>query len=550
MHSPPNADSFEPRLLDHRLPDTPTELSQLVLDELPLRIYWKNPNGVYLGCNMPVARDAGLNHPKDLIGKTDFDLPWGKAHAVAYRKEDLSVMYSGKPKVNFDEEQLLSDGSIRHMETTKKPLYCEAGEIVGVLGITRLITEKKKAEQALLKARDAAEVANQMKREFISTMSHEIRSPMNVILGYIDLLSIQEKDAAKKDTLKTMTTNGQRLREIIDDVFDIGKIESDDFIPEKVAFDPVKVFTRHFEAMEPLAAERGIGYTAEIADNLPQSVMSDPVRWGQIIRNLLSNAIKFTPKGTVKATLSATPTTDIPCGVRLHLTVKDTGIGMNAETLGQLFQKFYRSDNSIGREFPGTGLGLCISRKIARILGGDVTVATTWEDKGSTFVASITCPACPEVESPPLRHEPDTSNSLPDLEIIAVDDLPANLLLVKAYLKQIGLPCTTFSSAKTALTHINKNNVDVILMDIEMPKMNGLELTREIRDRDMQSALLDRDIHIIAMTAGVLPEERQRCFDAGMNDYLSKPFNLAELTTTLAKVTLDAETSAGLSLAS
>ena len=293
--------------------------------------------------------------------------------------------------------------------------------------------------------------------------------------------------------------------------------------------------------MASLAAERGISYTAEISDDLPRAVVSDPARWGQIIRNLLSNAIKFTPEGQVKVKLSSTPTPDITNGVRIHLTVEDTGIGMDGKTLGKLFQKFYRSDSSIGREFPGTGLGLCISRKIARILGGDVSVATTHEDKGSTFVASITCPACPEITTSPPRHDPSETNRLPRLEIIAVDDLPANLFLVKAYLKQIGMPCTTFPSAEKALDHIDKNNVDVVLMDVEMPGMNGLELTEKIRARKEQSDRLDDEIHIIAMTAGVLPEERQRCFDVGMNDYLSKPFTLAEMTTALARIAIAQE---------
>ena len=505
-----------------------------VLDQMPSRIFWKDTNLRYLGCNLAFAQDAGVDSPEDVLGKTDYDLAWTPEDTELYRSDDRMVLETGKCKLNFEERQTRSEDRVEWLETTKRPLHSANGELVGVLGTYQIITERKEAELALVEARHAAVKANQTKSEFLATMSHEIRSPLSVLLGYTDLLKLRETDPEKLEMLEVMGASGQCLREIIDDILDLSKIESREVNLRNETFNPEETVRRQFDIMANQASERGLRYTIKVDSGVPKNVISDAPRWSQIIRNLLSNAIKFTLEGSVELHLSAVPSTSPEGNVTIKVTVTDTGIGITKEAAAGLFQKFRRGDYSSVREFAGTGLGLYISRRIARLLKGDVQVESEL-GRGSQFTVTINCP----VAEPEEIIEANIGGSFSgrtngDVDIVVVDDLQANLLLVKAFLKQVGYKCRIFSDAESAMAGLEEKPADIIFTDVEMPRMSGLEFTRTLRKRGTTSPATGEPSYIIAMTAGVLPEDRQRCFDAGMDSYIAKPFQIEDLTAAIA----------------
>ena len=505
-----------------------------VLDHMPSRIFWKDTNLHYLGCNLAFAQDAGFSSPEEIVGKTDYEMGWTKEDAEKFRADDRKVLDTGKGKCNFEECQTRSEGDPEWLETTKRPLHSADGELVGVLGTYQIITERKQAEFALLEAREAAEAANQTKSEFLATMSHEIRSPLNVLLGYTDLLRFREQDSETLEMLELMSASGQCLREIIDDILDLSKIESQEVDLQEEPFNPEETARRQFDIMANQATERGLNYTIKIDPGVPSNVISDAPRWSQIIRNLLSNAIKFTPKGSVELHLSAVPAESPEGNTIIKVTVTDTGIGITEETAVELFQKFRRGDSSSVREFKGTGLGLYISRRIAHLLGGDVKVESEL-GRGSQFEVTISCPVAKPAETVDAGIGSKFSNhTTGDIEIVVVDDLQANLHLVRAFLQKIGYECRTYLDADTAMAALEEEPADIIFTDVEMPKTNGLEFTRTLRERGISSPANGEPSYIIAMTAGVLPEDRQRCFDAGMDSYIAKPFQIDDLSAVIA----------------
>lgn len=399
-------------------------------------------------------------------------------------------------------------------------------------------------ESALQKANQAANA----KSEFLAVMSHEIRTPMNAVIGLTDLLLETDTNAQQANYLKTLRTSGHALLSLINDILDFSNIDSGKLKLHETWWDLPTFISEVQQIFELKAHTKSLNFTLIRSQSLPQQVFLDRTRVQQVLFNLLSNALKFTHQGGVTLNVS------VPAGKTLRFEVTDTGIGMSETQQKNLFKVFTQADASNTRQYGGTGLGLAISQRLTQLMHGQLSVRSQLGD-GSCFCLEIpyqtqaasdapaTQTTATSVESerlPSPTHAPvqrvpatrpdtapsDTLNS--NLKILLVEDNPVNQLLALKFLESLKLHPKKADNGLEALEHIHKENFDIILMDIQMPKMDGIAATKAIRQ------LTDiKQPRIVAVTANVFKEDQQKCFDAGMDAFLSKPITLARLKTQL-----------------
>jgi signal transduction histidine kinase/CheY-like chemotaxis protein len=379
----------------------------------------------------------------------------------------------------------------------------------------------------LAEARDAAEAASRAKSEFLANMSHEIRTPMTGILGVADLVLASHLTSAQRQLIETLQGSATGLLQVIDDVLDFSKIEAGRMriVPQSV--DLHRLLFGVFDLLEPRASAKKLELRLNIGDAVPAWVRCDPVRLRQVLINLVNNAIKFTLEGRVELSVDHARV-DGEEGLRCE--VRDTGIGIEADDLPRLFRAFTQADGASARRFEGTGLGLAISRRLAEQMGGTLEVDST-PGHGSVFTFTVRAPAV-AAETAPVTAQLATSRMG---RILLAEDNPVNQMVLVGYLESFGHQVELAVNGQEALDRIAAEPFDLVMMDCQMPELDGYEATRRVRRREAEQEPPRRRLPIVAVTAHAFPGERERCLEAGMDDYLVKPFRPDELAALLAR---------------
>ncbi len=371
------------------------------------------------------------------------------------------------------------------------------------------------------------EAANAAKSEFLATMSHEIRTPMTGIQGMVQLLLDTPLDATQRDYVETIHYSGEALLTIVNDILDFSKLEAGRLELETVDFDLYRLVDSVRDLMRSRADDKGLTLETAVAPDVPRHVRGDPTRLRQVLLNYLSNAVKFTETGGV--TLGVAPG-DGPDALRLSVT--DTGPGLDESAKEKLFQEYSQTDSSVARRYGGTGLGLAICRRIADLMGGAVGVEST-PGAGATFWLEAPFPAAEEAPAP-APEAPEAAGAetgTPPLAVLLAEDNPVNQKVAGGLLGRLGHTVTVVDDGEAAVAHAREGGFDVVLMDMQLPGMDGLAATRAIRALDGDAAR----VPVIALTANALDGDDARCLAAGMDDYLPKPVNFDALKAALAR---------------
>jgi signal transduction histidine kinase/CheY-like chemotaxis protein len=477
---------------------------------------------------------------ESLLGYRAGDLPWmdkaGHKIEKAQRPWVQSVRQGTVEKDSIIRLQIPGSES-RTFKTNCSPVLGNGGKYAGVLVSFDDITELEEKEVELLKSKLEAEEANKAKSSFLANMSHEIRTPMNAILGFTEILKRgyvkNEKESLKY--LNTIHSSGKNLLELINDILDLSKVESGRLEVEKRKVEPYATIHEVLQMLTVKTNEKGIALAFRADGALPKEIETDPVRLRQIAFNLIGNSIKFTEEGSVTVTCRFRKPAS---GPQLIIDITDTGIGMSEDTLKNIFDPFVQADNTVTRRFGGTGLGLAISRKFAQALGGDITVKSEI-GKGSTFRVSLATGSLTGVdfllpeEVNYLEKQVDAEDSyrwkFPHARVLVVDDGKENRELVKLLLEEAGLFVDEAQNGQLGVEKATAGEFDVVLMDVQMPVMDGFTAVGILREQGLQ-------IPVIALTANAMKGFETQCLEAGYSGYLSKPINIDQFMELMAKI--------------
>jgi PAS domain S-box-containing protein len=474
----------------------------------------------------PACRALGYT-ADEMIGRaaTDFLHPEQRALAVE-RTEALLAGAQRSASERMEYRAQTKDGGDVWLEGASVLVFDAAGAVESVVSHLRDVTERRAFEAELRRKQEEAEAATLAKSEFLANMSHEIRTPLTGIMGFAGLLEAADDLPPAARTFATrIATASRTLLTVVNDILDFSKIEAGQVELDPQAFDPAAFVIETVELVATQAEAKGLTVSTQIATELPPAIEADSSRLRQVLLNLLTNAVKFTEAGSVSVGVGYDPAAG-----RLQVSVADTGVGIAPDRLGRLFQRFSQADGSINRQYGGTGLGLAICKSLVGLMGGEISVERR-EGGGSVFRFNVPAPACALLD--PAAEVADGEFDARPARILIVDDSPVNRELVSTILGLFGHDLSEASGGSEAVEAAAHRPFDLILMDLQMPGMDGLAACRAIR----ATCALNRATPIVALSANILPAHVEACRLAGMNDHIGKPIDTRELLTKVARWT-------------
>ncbi|MBS1145389.1 MAG: response regulator [Proteobacteria bacterium] len=494
---------------------------------------WVAPDGQWLYCSPSCQKITGYGADQ-FVNRPElfFEIlhPDSRSAMIEHFKQ-VTTDYASDSLLEF--RLICADGRIKWLEHACRPVHDAEGNYLGRRASNRDITARKKIEMELVNARESAEAATRAKSQFLANMSHELRTPMNAIMGMTTLARKGACDPQLVDKLTKIDISSRHLLSIINDILDISKIEAERLILEQVSFNLGLVLENLMSMVGHRAAEKGLALHIDLPSDIArQPLLGDPLRLGQILLNLTGNALKFTDHGSITVRLRKLDETSTDMLLRCE--VLDTGIGIDPEVQERVFTAFEQADGSMTRKYGGTGLGLAISRRLAQMMGGEMALSST-PGQGSTFwftmrlgktTDAVLSTTTVTEESAELRLKDRHSGK----RILLAEDEPINQEVSRDLLEEVGLTVELAEDGSSAVAMVQCSHYDLILMDMQMPKMNGIEATRMIRALPAYA-----QTPILAMTANAFDEDRQVCLAAGMDDHIGKPVDPDRLYETILK---------------
>lgn len=483
-------------------------------------VIFTDPDGRIEWVNAAFTRTTGYGYD-EVVGHLPGEVLNSPSTSLEALRELAEARAQCRP-CRLEIENTTKDGRLIWMEISMAPVLRPDGSPDVFIAVERDITEAKAHEAELAAARTAAEAAAQAKSAFLATMSHEIRTPLNGVIGVAELLEETRLDRQQRQYVTTIVESGRALLTIINDVLDLSKLQAGRVELQSDAFLLTDCLTGVARLLQPSAQKKGLALTVDCPADLPAH-LGDAGRLRQVLLNLVGNAVKFTPAGRVSLSARASP---VPGGDRIEIAVADTGIGIAPDRLGQVFDSFTQADASISRRFGGTGLGLTISRRIVQEMGGDITVSSQ-QGVGSVFTANFTLARAGDVavaapSPPPVAEAPRTR-----LKLLVAEDNRTNLLIARKLLETRVESLAEAANGRIAVEMYRTRLPDLVLMDVSMPEMDGLDAARAIRAHEAAAGLPRCPIH--ALTAYSAEAEREACLAAGIDGVLTKPLDRAAL---------------------
>ena len=506
---------------------TKANLARILIEASHDPLFTINPSGKITDLNHATAKIIGIKR-EDLIG-TDFFEHFTEPHKAKEVYKDVfeQGFVSDYPLTIRDHKltDVLFNGSV---------FKDEAGQVVGVVVVARDITEQKRIENELIEAKVFAELATEIaeetqkraefamhtaenavksKQQFLSNMSHEIRTPMNAIIGFTKVVLKTELTAKQREYLSAIKISGDALIVLINDILDLAKVDSGKMTFEEIPFKLAASINAMLHLFETKIQEKNLELSVEYDKNIPEDLVGDSVRLHQIILNLVSNAVKFTTTG--KITVMVQLVSEDSEKVNIRFVISDTGIGVSKDKIKNIFDNFHQATSGTSRLYGGTGLGLAIVKQLVEKQGGQIEVDSEL-DVGSSFSFQLMFKKTTRQDKNKKANE-DTENEIVGIKVLVVEDIELNQLLMKTLLDDFKFESDIVSNGKLAVQQLSSKSYDIILMDLQMPEMNGFEATKYIRN------ILKLDVPIMALTADVTTVDLEKCKAVGMNDYIAKP---------------------------
>ncbi len=516
-------DLTERRRTEERLRASEQRLRALV-DSLDDIVVEMDERGTFL--DVWARSDDLLPRPKaEMIGQ-NVSLILGDGLVVPYLDLLRAAIETGQSRELEHSKEV--DGSTRWFQVRFHPVRSGDATRKTACLVVREITARKQVEDELRNAKEAAEAANVAKSEFLANMSHEIRTPMNGILGTLELMLDSPLSTDQRECLGMAKTSADSLLGILSDILDLSKVEARKLELNLEEFSLRETVKSAVQLMLSRAHEKDLKLTCRIEDRVPDGLIGDAMRLGQVLLNLIGNGVKFTQRGEVEVRVTVQVCT--PDIVEVHFAVRDTGIGIEPDKQALIFKAFAQADGSMTRRFGGTGLGLTISSRLVEIMGGRMWVESTPGEGSEFHFTAIFAPASERAADvstaliAPVNGQPKRCSK--HLDILVAEDNPVNQRVAQRILERNGHRVTLASTGKEALEALDRRAFDIVLMDVQMPEMNGLEAAAAIRHKERFTG---EHLPIIALTAGAMESDREKCLAAGMDGYVAKPFQMHDL---------------------